>query len=493
MGREQDWKNLGEQILDSVADALNTGDFKQLNNLVSGTVNDVVREAKTQAEAERNAREEYIREYQSHNADNYEKWQKQQEELRQRQEARREEWRKMREAQMNRRRQEQQAAKEEQGGNAAQNAPKRPPKAVKAKFNAVGSVANVLNTVFGALGLGVGVSLLFISMLLGVIFASAAAAPFFAFGFAAFGVSMGLLIKGKKQRDLLKRAQRYIQLCGTRMYANIEELASQTGQSVKFVRKDIKKMLRKGMFPEGHLDREENCFMLNDEVYRQYTETAQAYQMQDQMEAEKRARENRPLTQEEQASEAQRQQESELNAMMAEGMEYVRKLRELNDAIPGEEITNQLSQLESLLKQIFDRVREHPEQMHRMHKLMEYYLPTTVKLVEAYVQFEKVETPGRDIQGAKNEILKTLGIINEAFTELLNNLFQDEVFDATTDAQVLQTMLSREGLRHEMGAQQPVMNAQAQEEQEEEEQPFSFPTEPEQPEVLSNLKAPWES
>ena len=79
-------------------------------------------------------------------------------------------------------------------------------------------------------------------------------------------------------------------------------------------------------------------------------------------------------------------------------------------------------------------------------------------------------------------------IINEAFTELLNNLFQDEVFDATTDAQVLQTMLSREGLRREMSAQ-PVEEHVP----EEEETPFSLTMEPEQPEVQMALKAPWES
>ena len=169
--------------------------------------------------------------------------------------------------------------------------------------------------------------------------------------------------------------------------------------------------------------------------------------------------------------------------------------------IPGEEISSQLSKLEGLLKQIFDRVKEHPEQMNRMRKLMEYYLPTTVKLVEAYVGFEKVENPGQDILDAKAEIKKTLGIINEAFTELLNNLFQDEAFDATTDAQVLQAMLSREGLRKEMDVQTAmgggasmgtVTEEETETEEDEEDSPFKLSLEPEQPEGIA-LKAPWES
>lgn len=84
--------------------------------------------------------------------------------------------------------------------------------------------------------------------------------------------------------------------------------------------------------------------------------------------------------------------------------------------------------------------------MHRMHKLMDYYLPTTLKLVEAYEDFDKVSMPGPDILSAKAEIERTLDIINQAFSELLGSLFQDAVLDATTDAQVLQTILAREGL-----------------------------------------------
>lgn len=84
--------------------------------------------------------------------------------------------------------------------------------------------------------------------------------------------------------------------------------------------------------------------------------------------------------------------------------------------------------------------------MHRMHKLMDYYLPTMLKLVEQYAEFDEISNPGEDILDAKKEIEKTLDMINQAFVTLLNNLFRDAAFDASADAQVLQTMLAREGL-----------------------------------------------
>ena len=88
--------------------------------------------------------------------------------------------------------------------------------------------------------------------------------------------------------------------------------------------------------------------------------------------------------------------------------------------------------------------------MNRMHKVMNYYLPTTLKLVEAYHEFDIISTPNEEILSAKKEIEETLDTINEAFVELLNSLFQDKVMDITTDAQVLQTMLANEGLTKDM-------------------------------------------
>lgn len=484
---EKDWKNLGDQILGSVAEALNSGDFSQLNDLVSGTVNNVVEEVRKQADQRWAVGEEDIIRFAQENAENREKWERQQEEIRRRQEERREEWRNRQQQRLQREAAERREAEERRGAAERGGAVSRQGKrglAKKIPFVRVGSVANVLNTVFGGLGIGLaaalGLAVLFGAIGgLGAYFAPMAIIA----GILAIS-SFGMLSKGSKQRGLLHRAERYIKICGEKMYADIEEIARHTGKSLRFVKNDIKKMLKKGMFPQGHLDKQETCVMLTDEVYRQYTEADRAYQARE----ENKALENRPLTPEEQRQEQIRQQESELNAMVAEGMAYIQKLRELNDAIPGEEISDRLSQLENLLKQIFDRVREHPEQMDRMHKLMEYYLPTTVKLVEAYVDFEKVENPGQDIRDAKEEIYKTLGIINEAFVELLNNLFQDTVFDVTTDAQVLQTMLAREGLRREMNAA-PVSAGTAQEEE-----PASLRIQGigEEDSDGTELKAPWE-
>ena len=77
---------------------------------------------------------------------------------------------------------------------------------------------------------------------------------------------------------------------------------------------------------------------------------------------------------------------------------------------------------------------------------MDYYLPTTLKLVQTYADFDEVQIQGDNILTAKQEIEKTLDTINQAFEKLLDDLFMDAAFDITTDAQVLQTLLAQEGL-----------------------------------------------
>lgn len=84
--------------------------------------------------------------------------------------------------------------------------------------------------------------------------------------------------------------------------------------------------------------------------------------------------------------------------------------------------------------------------MSKMHELMDYYLPTVIKIVGAYSEYDDVSEPGPDIVKAKQDIENTLDTINDALCKLLNNLFKDSVWDVTTDAQVLKTVLAQRGL-----------------------------------------------
>lgn len=443
MSENRNWSNTGEQMKGALSEALQTGNFKNLNDLVSQTVSDVVSEVGKHVSLgginiQRKERGD-SGDLAGQGEDNPQNEAEGPGEI--------PVWQQRAQERARQKREKLQQELQKQAQRAEESARRKSLPAIKIKK--VGHVSNVLYQVFGGIGLGITCFVTLIRMIVlwtgDTTLAGWIVNLIFLLGF------YGMIQFGLGQKKRLKRAERYLQLCDYRVYGEIENLARGTGKSERYVIRDLERMLALGIFPEGHLDAQKTCFMLNDEVYRQYLDAEHNRRLRE--EENRKALEQKevsPIPAAQPSPETIQEQETELHTMVAEGKEYIRKLRNLNDRIPGETISAKLFCLENLLKDIFDSVRVHPEQMHRMHKLMSYYLPTTLKLVESYEEFDRVSTPGEEIKKAKAEIENTLDTINQAFRELLNTLFQDAVFDATTDAQVLKTMLAREGLTREM-------------------------------------------
>ncbi|MCR4990614.1 MAG: 5-bromo-4-chloroindolyl phosphate hydrolysis family protein [Lachnospiraceae bacterium] len=310
------------------------------------------------------------------------------------------------------------------------------------KFNPIGKKSGSLCVVGGTIGT-VLFGLRSLVALFAMLFNGATIFPLIVPG-VLLASSLGLMKYGLVQKGMYERAKKYAMIAGNNMYAQISMLSSSLGLKASRVTKDIKKMLRKGYFPEGYLDAGETTLMLSNDVFKQYEQTMKNADAA-KMENLKKAALDDELMQEA-LSKLDPSSHTQFTEMVVYGRDCTKRLHELNDDIPGESISRKLDALENTLVEIFRRLMEHPEQMNRMNKLMDYYLPTMIKLVEAYAEYDKVSTPGTDIIKAKEEIENTLDTINEAFVQLLNNLFRDSVWDVTTDAQVLQTVLKQEGL-----------------------------------------------
>ncbi len=315
------------------------------------------------------------------------------------------------------------------------------------KIRKVGNVAGVLLQVFGSIGAGIfGFSAIgfFIAGFMGAANWDATLV------FAALSAVSGLVIaSGAAKCARWKRAQRYVQLMQGKAYNNIYDLALLANKSERYVRKDLKNMIAAGIFPEGHLNEQEDCFIMGDVAYREYIRMERLRKGAQLEAAEQKRIEMQSAEKTEAVKAGEASHGEELNAVIEEGNTYIKKFRGLNDLIEGEVVSEKLYRLENVLREIFAQLKKYPEQIPEMHKFMEYYLPTTLKLVAAYEEFDRVSVPGEDILSSKKEIEKTLDTINAAFEELLNKLFRSKVYDVTTDAQVLKTMLAREGLTKE--------------------------------------------
>lgn len=140
-----------------------------------------------------------------------------------------------------------------------------------------------------------------------------------------------------------------------------------------------------------------------------------------------------------------------MQKVLEEGDAYVKKIRACNDAIPGVEISEKIARLELLTDRIFDRVEQNPGSVSDIRKLMEYYLPTAIKLLEAYEELDAQPVAGENILSSKAEIEATLDTLNVAFEKILDSLFQDTAWDVSSDISVLNTVLAQEGLKEKGG------------------------------------------
>lgn len=248
---------------------------------------------------------------------------------------------------------------------------------------------------------------------------------------------------GVKMLGRARRFKKYVKELGYKEYGNIKELAQRVKKSPKYVVKDLEKMIRKGWFRQGHLDTGKTCLITSNEAFEQYTELEQ--QRKEYEEQSAKAAKEAELKKKA-AEEAAAKLSPEVREVIREGEEYVRKIRECNDAIPGEEISEKIYRIEKVVDRIFDRVEQHPESVSDLHRLMDYYLPTTVKLLKAYESLDAEPVQGENIISSKQEIEKTLDTLNIAFAKLLDSLFEETAWDVSSDISVLNTMLAQEGL-----------------------------------------------
>lgn len=122
------------------------------------------------------------------------------------------------------------------------------------------------------------------------------------------------------------------------------------------------------------------------------------------------------------------------------------RLRELNDAIPDEEMSERIARLEAVTAKIFAQAESDPDKLPQMRKFLDYYLPTSLKLLEAYAEMDAQGIEGENITESKRRIEQTMGTLVTAFENQLDKLFQSDALDLSADIDVMEKMLQADGL-----------------------------------------------
>lgn len=136
----------------------------------------------------------------------------------------------------------------------------------------------------------------------------------------------------------------------------------------------------------------------------------------------------------------------ELAALKKERDRAVSEIRRLNDAIEDKEISDRIDHIELIAGKIFDYLLEHPEKKTLVRRFLDYYLPTTIKLLNQYDRMDSLGVSGENIDKTKGRIRAMLDTVCSAFDKQLDSLFQDESMDVSADITVLEQMMAQEGL-----------------------------------------------
>ena len=236
--------------------------------------------------------------------------------------------------------------------------------------------------------------------------------------FAAGGVSMLFSGIGKNRRS--ERYLNYLAYIGANREVALAPMAASFGVPVGKLCKDLRRMLAKGILPTGYLDLAEGKLFLTEMGY------------------------HAQVRQEEPAEETPQQ-------AAAREDDILREIRQVNDEIPDEVMSAKIDRIEEITGKILAYQKSHPNKEGQLRTFLNYYLPTTLKILRAYAQLDAQGIEGQNISAAKKRIEDMMDQVVSGFEKQLDKLFQDDAMDITSDVEVLENMLKKDGLSDEGG------------------------------------------
>lgn len=233
------------------------------------------------------------------------------------------------------------------------------------------------------------------------------------------------IFKGKRLADQISRYKKYFTIINNRNIIPVELIAENTSKSLNFIIKDVQKMIDKNYFINTYIDKRNNQIVLTNEDFIPPRYEDVAYEVKE---------------------EEKTYESNEVDTIINKGMNYLTQIKEANKNIKSESMGDKIVQVEDVTSKIFDVVKHDPSKLTQIQKFMDYYLPTTLKLLNSYHTLEEQGIDRENITTTMESIENTMNTIVVAFENQLDYLFEDEAIDISTDITVLENMLVQEGL-----------------------------------------------
>lgn len=235
-----------------------------------------------------------------------------------------------------------------------------------------------------------------------------------------FIVGGGLLNRaGKIQKNkalVMERYNKYLRGFGSGTICNLDELAKIANVDEATVLKDLSYYIQKDYLKEARIV--DGAIMLDNETYNAYKKIP-------------------------------KYQHNELIKDTKTDNKYLTELLNFHNSI-DEPVKSDVKELLLIVEKIYKNAKENPQDLEQIEKFKEYYLPSVIKLLGEYEKIQKSDINSAKVMELKGDIESSIKIINEAFRNLLEDLYEDDVIDIKTDISVLKSMLYQEGLLDRM-------------------------------------------
>lgn len=238
------------------------------------------------------------------------------------------------------------------------------------------------------------------------------------FGIATLPPGIAALGHSARLFGLQRHCNAYYGVLGNRKAVAVTELAQAADCHVTQVKKDLRKLFFRSYFPGSVLQHEAGYFLLPD---GELPESARPAPMAPDTAPP-------PPTVEERVS------------------EQIRQIRQINDRIPDPEMSRKIDRMEQITVQILVILEKHPGKRHEARRFLNYYLPTTLKLLNSYADFDQQEIKTESVGQSMHNIERMLDTLLEAYERQLDQLFTTETLDISAEIQVMEAMLRRDGL-----------------------------------------------
>lgn len=252
---------------------------------------------------------------------------------------------------------------------------------------------------------------------------------------ALFSIFGFFTFKKSQQLDMIsKDYTRFLRELGHNTVIPIRDLASSVQKSEEDTIKELMYMMNKGYFKQARIVENNSLFLLDIPTFKLYKNQKNQMQNLSHEENKKIAQDASTKTNKDKAEEIIKISSKEITSINLD----ISRIKNRN-------FLEKVIEIKKTIENITNIIKRYPEKAYVLDKFIEYYLPTTVKLIDAYTEYEIMESNDSKIKNSLAEIESSIEIINEAFEKIQLELMEDRTMDIKTDIDTMKILLNQEG------------------------------------------------